>query len=97
MDVYDTDDDPRKHCRHHGPHGSCPECLALLEAKRPTIHSQEVGVCKRVDLSRGAAQCFGAYALEIAFSVQRAGILYGTYAEDGVTKVEVIYEPPQVT
>lgn len=95
VDVYDTDDDPRKHCRHHGPHGSCPECLALLEAKKPTIHSQEVGVCKRVDIARGAARSFGAYALETAFSVQRAGILYGTFAADGVTKAEVIYEPPQ--
>jgi hypothetical protein len=47
-------------------------------------------------VSRTAAAAFGRFVLGVGFSIQRAGIMYGTVGDDAVVRVEAIYEPPQV-
>jgi len=49
-----------------------------------------------VSLDREAAEVFVEGVSELGFSVQRVGILYGSYSqEDGWIYVNLIYEPPQ--
>lgn len=96
IDKYAADYDPRKHCRHHGPQGSCLECMAALDAMMPVIKPQSEGVLKKVSVATQASSAFGSYALQIGFSLKRVGICYGTISEDGSSAtVEAIYEPPQ--
>eukprot|EP00698_Gefionella_okellyi_P008704 TRINITY_DN2170_c0_g1_i1.p1 TRINITY_DN2170_c0_g1~~TRINITY_DN2170_c0_g1_i1.p1 ORF type:complete len:578 (+),score=99.13 TRINITY_DN2170_c0_g1_i1:41-1735(+) len=96
VDPYDPDYDPRKHCRHHGPQGSCLECMAALDAMVPVVKSQTAGTLKKVSVGRGVSRAFGQAMLDLGFSLQRIGILYGRFADDGQSVyVDAVYEPPQ--
>ncbi len=58
---------------------------------------QETSHCTSALVYYEAAKKFQNYLHEKKFQVQRCGILYGNFLEDGSTVIEVIYEPPQVS
>jgi len=67
-----------------------------LMAKQTRIERQEEAKVASVSFDRDAANMFQAYSMSaLAFSIKRAGLLYGTVDEDGCVRVDVVYEPPQ--
>jgi len=60
------------------------------------IKQQEKPTVSGVSFERKAAELFQQYLVEnLAFSVQRIGVLYGRVDESGWVNVDVIFEPNQ--
>lgn len=68
--------------------------MEALEALKFKIAPQETAHITAASVDTAAANEFQAYIARTGFSQQRVGICYGN-TEDGETKVQVIYEPPQ--
>lgn len=85
--------DPIVKCTSHGEHGSCVRCI---NARYLKYVQQKQSAVRGVEADKKAVSVFQ-YNMgqNLAFSVQRLGILYGSVVEEGWVKVEVIYEPPQ--
>jgi len=82
-------------CRNHGTHGSCLECIEREASHKPRIKRQEEAHCVGVQVQFHAANVFQNFMQRNKFAVQRVGICYGHFTEDGTSVVEVIYEPKQ--
>lgn len=65
-------------------------------AKQTKIERQEKATVAAVSFDAQAANTFQSYIGQLfSFSIKRGGIMYGSVGEDGIVKVDFIYEPPQ--
>lgn len=70
--------------------------VADIVAKQRRIERQDKPAVEGVSFERSAADVFQQYCQSaLAFSIKRGGILYGSVGEDGLVRVEFVYEPPQ--
>jgi len=85
--------DPVPKCTAHGEHGSCIRCI---NARYLKYRQQKQSAVSGVEADKKAVSVFQ-YNMgqNLAFSVQRLGLLYGSLTEEGWVRVEAIYEPPQ--
>eukprot|EP01024_Parvocaulis_polyphysoides_P046480 TRINITY_DN4377_c0_g1_i2.p1 TRINITY_DN4377_c0_g1~~TRINITY_DN4377_c0_g1_i2.p1 ORF type:complete len:415 (+),score=71.98 TRINITY_DN4377_c0_g1_i2:901-2145(+) len=67
-----------------------------MVSRQVRIERQDEPHCASVSFDRGSAYSFQAYVHQtLAFSIKRAGIMYGYVDEENNVMVEVIIEPPQ--
>eukprot|EP01113_Clastostelium_recurvatum_P015120 TRINITY_DN18347_c0_g1_i1.p1 TRINITY_DN18347_c0_g1~~TRINITY_DN18347_c0_g1_i1.p1 ORF type:complete len:416 (+),score=129.08 TRINITY_DN18347_c0_g1_i1:571-1818(+) len=91
----EDDDEATFRCRNHGPHGSCVECIERREARKMKLKRQPQAHCTSANVDFTAATVFQNYLHLKKFKVNRCGLLYGRFNDDGGVSVDVIYEPPQ--
>lgn len=99
------EDPPERRCVHHGPHGSCLECMAVRESRKMVMRRQERPRAGRLCIDRAALDHFqrfvqahktGAGASAATTPFRRMAWLLGTAdAAAGVTTVHALYEPVQ--
>eukprot|EP01026_Neomeris_dumetosa_P068292 TRINITY_DN6685_c0_g2_i1.p1 TRINITY_DN6685_c0_g2~~TRINITY_DN6685_c0_g2_i1.p1 ORF type:complete len:342 (-),score=54.53 TRINITY_DN6685_c0_g2_i1:298-1323(-) len=67
-----------------------------MVARQVRIERQDEPHCASVSFDRGAAYSFQAYVHQtLAFSIKRAGIMYGYIDDEKNVMIEVVIEPPQ--
>eukprot|EP01025_Chloroclados_australasicus_P026017 TRINITY_DN2584_c0_g1_i1.p1 TRINITY_DN2584_c0_g1~~TRINITY_DN2584_c0_g1_i1.p1 ORF type:complete len:472 (+),score=26.47 TRINITY_DN2584_c0_g1_i1:172-1416(+) len=67
-----------------------------MVARQVRIERQDEPHCASVSFDRGSAYSFQAYVHQtLAFSIKRAGIMYGYVDDENNVMVEVVIEPPQ--
>ena len=95
------EDPPERRCVHHGPHGSCLECMAVRESRKMVMRRQERPRAGRLRIDRAALDNFQSFVRQhktgaAAPPFRRMAWLLGTAdAAAGVTTVHALYEPVQ--
>ena len=95
------EDPPERRCVHHGPHGSCLECMAIRESRKMIMKRQEKPRATKLRVDHAALDCFQSFIRQHKTGVsappfRRMAWMLGTVnEEDGVTTVHALYEPPQ--
>ena len=83
----------RRRCRHHGPNGSCVECMGYYDSLKMVLKAQADAHTVRVSVAPAAATAFQRHVQETG--AHRVAWLFGRHLGDGSTRVDVLYEPPQ--
>ena len=95
------EDPPERRCVHHGPHGSCLECMAVRESRKMVMRRQERPRAGRLRIDRAALDHFQSFVRAhktgaAAAPFRRMAWMLGTAdAAAGVTTVHALYEPVQ--
>lgn len=78
-------------------HWTLADYLSLDERFVYKLKRQEEAVCKKVSIESSSLNDFQQYMWNFDYRKMRVGYLYGSFLENNMVKVEVIYEPPQNT